>query len=114
MPRAVMLVFAHPAGPDAEDEFNEWYDEVHLKDLLAVPGIVGATRYRLGDVQPGTASVTATTAPYLAIYEIEAEDVQATFAEIGKRAGTDQMRLSDAMSRSGDTAPVSLAYRLME
>ncbi len=31
--------------PGREAEFNGWYDEVHVKDLVAVPGIVAAQRY---------------------------------------------------------------------
>ncbi|GIT68955.1 MAG: hypothetical protein Ct9H300mP27_00590 [Chloroflexota bacterium] len=28
-----------------EDEFNHWYNEEHLPELLAVPGVLNAARY---------------------------------------------------------------------
>ena len=32
-------------GRDAE--FNEWYTNIHLKEVLEVPGFTAATRYRV-------------------------------------------------------------------
>jgi len=40
----VQVVFSNPVE-GKEDEFNEWYDNVHVPELLAVPGMVSATRY---------------------------------------------------------------------
>ena len=34
-----------------DDAFNAWYSDVHLKDVLKVPGIVAAQRFKLSDVQ---------------------------------------------------------------
>jgi hypothetical protein len=90
MSRIAYLVFTQPvAGQDAE--FNRWYDEQHLGDLLRVPGVVGARRFRLASDQAGAPG------PYLAIYEIESDDVQRTLAEIEARAGTTAMPLTDAL-----------------
>ena len=48
-----------------EDEFNKWYNEEHLPELLAVPGILDAARY-----------VAVKGGPkYLAAYELENVDV---------------------------------------
>ena len=42
----LFLVFSNPvAGRD--DEYNTWYDEVHLGDVRRVPGVVDAKRYEL-------------------------------------------------------------------
>ena len=53
--------------PEAEAEFNQWYDEEHLPQLAAVPGVTGARRYRrsFGD-----------SPQYLAIYEFSAPDIR--------------------------------------
>jgi hypothetical protein len=48
-----------------EDGWNDWYDHVHIPDLLTVPGIQSATRY----AQRGGAL------SYLAVYEIESPGV---------------------------------------
>jgi hypothetical protein len=34
-----MLVLVN-AKDDRDDEFNRWYEDVHLNDILAVPGFV--------------------------------------------------------------------------
>lgn len=49
------------------DEFNAWYDDVHLPRLLAVPGFQWATRYLLRDDPAG--------AHFLTTYGISGPDV---------------------------------------
>jgi hypothetical protein len=71
-----------------EDEFNTWYDQQHLPDLLRVPGVVAAQRYK-GVVGKWS---------YLAVYELDG-DPKTILGEIGKRAGTPAMPLTDAMDR---------------
>jgi hypothetical protein len=69
------------------DEFNDWYDHVHLKDVLAVDGVIGARRFKLsGDDQWS----------YLALYDLDCNDPQRVVQELLSRAGTDRMPLSDA------------------
>lgn len=50
---------------DIEDDFNRIYDEKHVPDLLKVPGVKSAVRYRLvsGD--------TDEIARYMAVYEVD-------------------------------------------
>ena len=47
--------------PELEREFNRWYDEEHTVELLALPGVLSARRYRILSGQP----------KYLAMYELE-------------------------------------------
>lgn len=75
-----------------EDEFNDWYNNQHLSDVLKVPGFVCAQRFKLAQEDsdlPGR---------YLAIYEIESADPDAAVAELLQRAGTKAMPVSPAMS----------------
>ena len=39
------------ADPSHEKEFNAWYDDVHLGDLLRIPGVTAAKRSKLCPVQ---------------------------------------------------------------
>ena len=48
-----------------EPEFNRWYDEEHLPRLLQIPGLLSAGRY----------SAMRGGAKYLAIYELEDQNV---------------------------------------
>jgi hypothetical protein len=72
------LVFSNAAeGRDAD--YNEWYDHRHVPEVLGgAPGYVAAQRYRCSEHQRSTAIPCPWR--YLAIYELETEDLQETFA----------------------------------
>jgi hypothetical protein len=46
MEKHLFVVFTN-AVEGQEDIYNEWYTDVHLKDVLKVPGIVAAQRFKL-------------------------------------------------------------------
>ena len=57
-----------------EDEFNEWYNKVHIPLLFKSPlGVVAASRYERIDPKEGQGK-------YLAIYEIETDDMEQAMA----------------------------------
>jgi len=39
MPRTLMLVFSDPIAAADEAEYNRWYSEKHLPDLVGIDGI---------------------------------------------------------------------------
>ena len=51
---------------EVEDEFNRWYNEEHIGDILAIPGVLGAARYT---------TVRGGPAKHLACYELESPGV---------------------------------------
>ncbi|MEO4001844.1 hypothetical protein [Mesorhizobium sp. CAU 1732] len=55
---------------DPEDEvaFNEWYDTVHLPDILACPGWLSASRHRCLEGGPS----------YVAVYQISGAEAYDT------------------------------------
>lgn len=70
---SLLLVFTNPT-PGDEAEFNRWYQEVHLKEVLEVPGFVGAQRFELTDAQ---LSDEKRDHRFLAIYEVEGDPAEA-------------------------------------
>ncbi len=46
MTGALYVVHSRPSSPDKEDAYNDWYDDVHLKVVCSVEGVVGARRPR--------------------------------------------------------------------
>jgi hypothetical protein len=44
--RYAMLVLANPV-PGLEQEFNDWYTNTHMGDLVQLPGWMGAQRFRI-------------------------------------------------------------------
>ena len=95
MERHILLVQTN-ALPGREDEFNEWYTNTHLKDVLQLPGYVAAQRfeYNCTSLYPGEPAVEA---PYrfVAVYEIEGDASDAAKALAAARSS---MYLSPAMS----------------
>ena len=70
-----MLVFTN-AVEGRDDEFNDWYDNVHLKEVLELPEFTAATRYRLSDGQ----LFPDQPHRYLAIYEFKGPSADAVAA----------------------------------
>ena len=71
--RMIDLVQTNPL-PGREDEFNEWYSGRHIHDILRVPGILTAQRYRVTrDRRVEGSGYTGMHEPfqYLALYEVE-------------------------------------------
>ncbi len=104
MPRYTFLAFTNPT-PGKEDEYNQWYEEHHLKDVLQCPGFVSARRFRLADTQFEFNTVQPPYR-YLALYEIETDDVAASLKEIVNRAGSADMVMVDAIDMGSLFAPL--------
>lgn len=90
MPRYKMIALTRAVeGRDAE--FNEWYQNVHLVELCSMPGVMGAQRYKLTAPLQGYDD-----RPYLAIYDIECDDIRATLGAIGAASASGKMTPCDA------------------
>jgi len=85
------------AAEGREQEYNDWYSNHHLKDLLAIPGVVSARRLTLAELQihPGPQPFR-----YFCLYEIETNDLQEFIDELTARAGTQRMRVSSSLGNS--------------
>ena len=66
MPKNGFLLVLMQPPANLEEEFNAWYDTEHVPERLAVPGVLTAIRFT---------SVTSATPTYLAIYDLENEQV---------------------------------------
>ncbi len=97
MAKGIMYVESRPSSPEREQEYNTWYDEVHIPQLLTLDGIVGARRLRPVDGQ----------GPYVAIYELEGDDLPAILDNMMASSG--RLHMSDALQL--DPAPIP---RLLE
>lgn len=96
MAKHVFVVMTNPTG-DRDAEFNKWYDNQHIPDVLRVPGFVAAQRFKISDAQMGGAK---SQWRYLALYELESNDPAASIKELQARVGTSAMVMSDAIDMS--------------
>ncbi len=67
------LVYSNPVE-GMEDAYNQWYSDVHLKEVLQIEGILSAQRFELTPSQ----LVEEQEFQYLAMYEIDGGDVEST------------------------------------
>ena len=91
------VVLTNPK-PGQDAEYNRWYDEVHLGDVVDVPGFVGAQRFAIEDAAHFSGY------RYLSIYDIECDDPKPVFEALMARAGTDAMALSPALDPDASTS----------
>ena len=59
----LLMVYCDVAA-EHEEEFNRWYNEEHIPERLAIPGVLNAARYQAVDGAP----------KYLACYELASPD----------------------------------------
>ncbi len=64
-----------PASRD--DEFNNWYTDVHLPNVLEIPGYMTATRHKQKELRYGRGT-------YFSVYEVETDDIDKTVAVAGE------------------------------
>jgi len=101
--RAVLIVMSD-AVEGRDDEYNDWYDRVHLADVLAVPGFVAARRY----VAEPSVHGELPAQRYLAVYEMEGDDLDALHSALSTAAR--RMEISAAFDRE---RTVTYTYRLI-
>jgi hypothetical protein len=103
--RYVFLAFTNPTTAAQEPEFNKWYDEQHLADVINVPGFTGARRFRLASTQ-FQFNTQQQEHRYLAMYEIETDDIARVMEDLASRVGTPEVVMVDAVDMSRLDAPV--------
>lgn len=89
MPAYTLVVMSGPVE-GREEEYNDWYTNQHLGDVLSVKGFTAARRFVVANGHKASPS-------YMALYDIECDDPAALLKELSKRAGTPAMPVSSAM-----------------
>src|SRR5438445_258984 len=95
--------------PGDDDGFNDWYDNIHVPDLLRVPGVVACRRGMLSlaqavmegeDLVPCGPERIDARYRYVARYSIETDDIEAVLEEIMRRANTEAMPMSPTLAEA--------------
>ena len=77
MSRAVLVMMTDVPN-ELEADFNRWYNDVHLPEVLSLPGVLGGRRFR----------VRGDGVRYLALYELASPDVVSSPAYASWRANS--------------------------
>ena len=105
MARHLLVVMTNPTDGN-EDEYNDWYSDVHLDEVVEIPEFVSAQRFKLADTQlkdiltPEERRDSTHGEPqhrYLALYEMEADT--AADAVQALRQARPNFQMTDALSK---------------
>jgi hypothetical protein len=97
--RYVMPVFANPI-PGKEVEFNDWYTNTHMGDLVQLPGWMGAQRFRIITSVIPRFSSAGYSHGYLIIWDLEDSDANAALARMTAAISGGKSRLGAAFNYS--------------
>ncbi len=95
-----MIVMSNPTA-GCEEDYNDWYQNIHLGELVALPGFKCAQRFRLA-----RKLVEGEAYPYLAVYDIETDDIDSVLDTLRAAALGKQLTMSDAIDTSRTHAVV--------
>jgi hypothetical protein len=73
MERWLLIAETSCIDPSREKEFNHWYNNIHVPDILETPGFIRATRYE-------NSMPAEDRGKFLALYEVETENLPQTMA----------------------------------
>jgi hypothetical protein len=99
MPRGIMYVETMPVSPDREADYHKWYNETHLAQIVSVDGIVSARRF----------APTDGNGPFIAIYELDCDDLEGAVARLGELGASGEMTGLENLAM--DPPPVPRLYR---
>jgi hypothetical protein len=96
MDRWFLTVESNCCDASREKEFSDWYKNIHLPDILEIPGFMHAAFYENTNPSEGQGK-------FLAIYDIETDDLARTLAEFDEivNARAKQGRMSDLVMAVG-------------
>ncbi|HXZ94621.1 MAG TPA: hypothetical protein VEG28_01760 [Dehalococcoidia bacterium] len=75
MEKWLLVVETNCTDSSKEKEFNRWYNNTHVPDVLSIQGILRATRYE--NPSPGEKQ-----GKYVALYDVETKDILQTMATL--------------------------------
>jgi hypothetical protein len=65
----ILFAFSDCKDPAREKEYNDWYDNMHMPDMLQVPGFIKASRWVSADHKKDEIR------KFLAMYELETDSL---------------------------------------
>jgi len=89
MAKCIYVVTSSPVA-GKEKEYNEWYNNIHLDDVLDVPGMLAAQRFK-----PVTGADNTLPGKYIALYEIDSSNPKAVIDGLNKASSS--FRPTDAI-----------------
>lgn len=107
MARGVLLVISEPVSGEQDAAYNNWYDNIHLPEVLGLAGFTSARRFRMSPQQVASQGgyegvVAKFPHKYVALYEVEADDLSVATGSLNDHGR--ELTTSDAMAYDRTTA----------
>ena len=99
MARGIMYLQTMPVSPDKDADYNKWYNDTHLAEIVSVEGIVSARRFAPMDGN----------GPYIAIYELDCDDLDAVVQRLGALGASGKMSSLELLNM--ETPPIPKVYQ---
>ncbi len=96
MQRGILAVQTSPK-PGEDEQFNDWYNTAHVPEILASEGFLLGRRFRAVRA-PGDTGSNTNWLKYVAVYDIESNDLAASYASLTERFRSGTMTPADHVS----------------
>ncbi|MET0251999.1 MAG: hypothetical protein ABW203_07460 [Novosphingobium sp.] len=87
---AYRMIMLSQAVDGRDEDYERWYDETHIPEMLQVPGFVAAQRFRIVKNVAGQ-----TTYPYCTIYEMDGDTPDAVLGAMFQAMQSGKVTMSD-------------------
>jgi hypothetical protein len=91
MPNSVYLVFTLPPAEVSDEQFSAWY-ELHVSEVLEIPGFAAARRYWLSQAVPNRPPIVFR---HLGLYVLDGAADEQPRTELARRRGGGEMTTED-------------------
>jgi len=99
MPRGIIYLETMPVSPDREQDYHKWYNDTHLAEICSVDGGGSARR----------CAPTDGKGPFIAIYELDCDDLDAVVGRLGELGASGKMSSLELLDMA--TPPIPKVYR---
>src|SRR6201991_4004950 len=100
MQRGMIYSPRTPVSADKEAEYHKWYNDTHLAEICSVDGVVSARRFAPTDGE----------GPFVSIYELDCDDLDAVVTRMGELGRSGKMSSLQFLSMDSPP-PVPKVYR---
>ncbi len=99
MPKGIIYLETMPVSPDREADYHKWYNDTHLAEICSVDGIVSARRFAPTDGK----------GPFIAIYELDCDDLDSVVQRLGELGASGKMSSLELLNM--ETPPIPKVYK---
>lgn len=106
MPRAVLLALSDAVDESNAAEFNRWWSDIHLPEIVELPGFVSGRRFKLSSAQVKPDDRVGAGQRFLAVIELDCDDLEGAMKTLAESVSGFQP--TDTLQR--DPPPIGVLF----